>query len=128
MTVVWSCNEWDRLEGQGVTVKRPETFSYRAMIVDYLRSGARWYSAPRPMLLDSLFDVDRDKPAPRNDEPAFDAANVLRPGLMLCNPAQVEARQNAGWRVPLHHPGYTPGRHNAELLQLKTPLWPSLSQ
>jgi N-dimethylarginine dimethylaminohydrolase len=60
-----------------------ETFSYRAMMVDYLKSGAKWYSAPRPMLLDSLFDVDPEKPTPRNDEPAFDAANVLRLGLDL---------------------------------------------
>jgi len=60
-----------------------ETFSYRAMMVDYLKSGARWYSAPRPMLLDSLFDVDPEKPTPRNDEPAFDAANVLRMGRDL---------------------------------------------
>jgi N-dimethylarginine dimethylaminohydrolase len=57
-----------------------ETFSYREMMVDYLKSGARWYSAPKPMLLDSLFDVDLAKPTPRNDEPAFDAANVLRFG------------------------------------------------
>ncbi len=53
------------------------------MMVDYLKSGAKWYSAPRPMLLDSLFDVDPDKPTPRNDEPAFDAANVLRLGRDL---------------------------------------------
>ena len=112
------------LEGQGVTVKRPETwpheqkfstihwesegyynycprdimlvigdqiietpnvirsrfqesFSYRKMLLEYMTAGARWYSAPKPMLLDSLFDVDMDKPTPRNDEPAFDAANVL---------------------------------------------------
>ena len=118
------------LEGQGVTVKRPETwphearfstvnweaegyynycprdimlvigdhvietpnvirsrylesFSYRAMMVDYLKSGAKWYSAPKPMLLDSLFDVEVSKPTPRNDEPAFDAANVLRLGRDL---------------------------------------------
>jgi N-dimethylarginine dimethylaminohydrolase len=57
-----------------------ETFSYREMMVDYLKSGAKWYSAPKPMLLDSLFDVDLAKPTPRNDEPAFDAANVLRFG------------------------------------------------
>ena len=57
-----------------------ETFSYRAMMVDYLKSGAKWYSAPKPMLLDSLFDVDMNKPTPRNDEPAFDAANILRLG------------------------------------------------
>jgi len=60
-----------------------ETFSYRAMLMDYLKSGAKWYSAPRPMLLDSLFDVDLDRPTPRNDEPAFDAANVLRLGQDL---------------------------------------------
>ena len=60
-----------------------ETFSYRTMMVDYLKSGAKWYSAPKPMLLDSLFDVDLDKPTPRNHEPAFDAANVLRLGRDL---------------------------------------------
>jgi N-dimethylarginine dimethylaminohydrolase len=60
-----------------------ETFSYRELLVEYLRSGARWYSAPRPRLLDSLFDVDLDRPTPRNDEPAFDAANVLRLGQDL---------------------------------------------
>ncbi len=60
-----------------------ESFSYRAMMVDYLKSGAKWYSAPRPMLQDSLFDVDLNKPTPRNDEPAFDAANILRLGRDL---------------------------------------------
>ena len=60
-----------------------ETFSYRAMMVDYLKSGAKWYSAPKPMLLDSLFDMDADPPTLRNDEPAFDAANVLRFGQDL---------------------------------------------
>jgi N-dimethylarginine dimethylaminohydrolase len=35
------------------------------------------------MLLDSLFDVDMDRPMPRNDEPAFDAANILRFGRDL---------------------------------------------
>ena len=60
-----------------------ESFSYRTMMVDYLKSGAKWYSAPKPMLLDSLFDVDMDKPTPRNDEPAFDAANILRFGQDL---------------------------------------------
>ena len=60
-----------------------ETFSYRTMMVDYLRSGAKWFSAPKPMLLDTLFDVDLERPVPRNDEPAFDAANVLRLGRDL---------------------------------------------
>jgi len=60
-----------------------ESFSYRTMMVDYLKSGAKWYSAPKPMLLDSLFEVDLAKPTPRNDEPAFDAANILRLGQDL---------------------------------------------
>ena len=60
-----------------------ETFSYRSLLMDYMKSGARWYSAPKPMLLDSLFEVDLSKPTPRNDEPAFDAANVLRLGQDL---------------------------------------------
>jgi N-dimethylarginine dimethylaminohydrolase len=60
-----------------------ETFSYRALLVEYLKSGARWYGAPRPRLLDSLFEVDLNRPTPRNHEPAFDAANVLRLGRDL---------------------------------------------
>lgn len=60
-----------------------ESFSYRALMVEYLKSGSRWYSAPKPMLLDSLFEVDPSRPTPRNDEPAFDAANVLRLGKDL---------------------------------------------
>ena len=60
-----------------------ESFSYRAMMVEYLKAGAKWYSAPKPMLLDSLFDVDLKKPTPRNNEPAFDASNVLRLGQDL---------------------------------------------
>ena len=61
-----------------------ETFSYRTLLIDYMKSGAKWYGAPKPMLLDSLFEgVDLDKPTPRNDEPAFDAANILRFGKDL---------------------------------------------
>ena len=60
-----------------------ESHSYRSLMMEYLKSGAKWYSAPKPMLLDSLFDVDLSKPTPRNDEPAFDAANVLRLGTDL---------------------------------------------
>jgi N-dimethylarginine dimethylaminohydrolase len=63
--------------------RQQESFSYRSMMVDYLKSGAKWFSAPTPMLLDSLFDTDLKKPIPRNDEPAFDAANVLRFGQDL---------------------------------------------
>lgn len=61
-----------------------ESFSYREILLDYMKSGAKWYSAPKPMLLDSLFEgFDPEKPMPRNDEPAFDAANILRFGYDL---------------------------------------------
>ena len=52
MSVVWSFNEWDQLEE--VIVGNP--------------LGAKWYSAPKRMLLDSLFDVDLARSTPRNDE------------------------------------------------------------
>jgi N-dimethylarginine dimethylaminohydrolase len=148
-----------------------ETFSYRALLLDYLKSGARWYSAPRPMLLDALFDVDLTRPTPRNDEPAFDAANVLRfgrdliylvsstgnelggqwlqtmlgedfrihflmgvyygshidstfvalrPGLVLCNPARVNADTLPGilkqWDVIYSPPMENTDRHDADYL------------
>lgn len=57
-----------------------ESHSYRKILLEYLLAGARWYSAPKPMLLDSLFDVDHTYPVPKNDEPIFDAANILRFG------------------------------------------------
>jgi N-dimethylarginine dimethylaminohydrolase len=61
--------------------RQQETFSYRKLLLEYMQSGAKWYSAPRPQLLDSLFEgVDLDKPTPHNHEPAFDAANILRFG------------------------------------------------
>ena len=43
--------------------------------MEYMKLGAKWDSAPKPMLLDSLFEqVDLNKPTPCNDEPAFGAA------------------------------------------------------
>ena len=61
-----------------------ETHSYRTLLIEYMKSGAKWYSAPKPRLLDSLFEgVDPERATPRNDEPAFDAANVLRLGRDL---------------------------------------------
>ncbi|WP_199757732.1 inosamine-phosphate amidinotransferase 1 [Micromonospora sp. Llam0] len=60
-----------------------EAYSYRKILVEYLKAGAKWYSAPKPMLLDSLFTAEQEDLVPRNDEPVFDAANVLRFGRDL---------------------------------------------
>lgn len=58
-----------------------ESWAYRSLLVDYLRRGARWISAPRPTLKDELYGVDVDgDPELQEHEPVFDAANVLRAG------------------------------------------------
>jgi N-dimethylarginine dimethylaminohydrolase len=84
-----------------------ETFSYRTILIEYLKSGAKWYSAPKPMLLDSLFDVDLKRPTPRNDEPAFDAANVLRLGRDLIYQVSSTGNEMGGqWLQTLLGDGY----------------------
>ena len=60
-----------------------ETGSYRRLLMEYYDSGARWFSAPKPLLEDRLFEFDPAAPAPQNFEPAFDAANILRFGRDL---------------------------------------------
>lgn len=58
-----------------------ETFAYKDLLLEYFEGGARWISAPKPRLLDTMYDsrAPRGKRL-RDAEPAFDAANVLRFG------------------------------------------------
>jgi hypothetical protein len=60
-----------------------ETGSYRRLLMEYYDSGAKWFSAPKPLLEDRLFEFDPAAPTPQNFEPAFDAANILRFGRDL---------------------------------------------
>jgi glycine amidinotransferase len=65
-----------------------ETHSYRSILKDYFRQGARWTSAPKPQLSDELFDPQfriPEKGEPINYiltefEPVFDAADFFRCG------------------------------------------------
>lgn len=58
-----------------------ETLSFKPILLDYLRSGSRWVSAPRPRLTDEMYnDAETDGLALCEHEPVFDAANVLRAG------------------------------------------------
>ncbi|MFC9825377.1 inosamine-phosphate amidinotransferase 1 [Streptomyces erythrochromogenes] len=58
-----------------------EPFAYRSMLIEFLRSGSRWLSAPKPQLLDELYDLQAPAGRRLRDlEPAFDAANVLKFG------------------------------------------------
>ncbi|ATY99887.1 amidinotransferase [Streptomyces bacillaris] len=68
-----------------------ETHSYRRILKDYFRRGARWTSAPKPQLTDELFE--QEFRAPKKDEPmryiltefepVFDAADFVRAGRDL---------------------------------------------
>jgi glycine amidinotransferase len=58
-----------------------ETLAYKDLLLEYFQSGARWISAPKPRLLDDLYDDDPNSEIKIRDlEPLFDAANVLRVG------------------------------------------------
>jgi glycine amidinotransferase len=65
-----------------------EIDSYRELLRDYFARGAKWISAPRPELLDDLFDENFDaenlqttKRFVVNEfEPVFDAADFIRCG------------------------------------------------
>jgi glycine amidinotransferase len=65
-----------------------ESDAYRHLLKDYFRRGAKWLSAPKPQLLDALYEVDYDHENPQisskyviNEfEPTFDAADFIRCG------------------------------------------------
>lgn len=65
-----------------------EVHGYRRLLKDYFRQGARWSSAPKPQLLDELYDQDYvegsgDDPMTyvlTDWEPVFDAADFTKCG------------------------------------------------
>jgi len=58
-----------------------ETFGYKKIFQEYFMAGSGWISAPKPQLLDELYDrTDLSRPTLTNKEIAFDAANVIKCG------------------------------------------------
>jgi len=65
-----------------------ETWAYRSLLKEYFKAGARWTSAPKPQLLDFLYDPGYRVPGPDEEacyiitefEPTFDAADFVRCG------------------------------------------------
>jgi glycine amidinotransferase/scyllo-inosamine-4-phosphate amidinotransferase 1 len=58
-----------------------ETFAYKSIMLDYMKSGANWVSAPKPALRDSGYNLtDVESLALLEEEPVFDAANILKVG------------------------------------------------
>lgn len=61
-----------------------ETFAYRNLLLDYMKNGSRWISAPKPCLRDESYNIPPiDHSALNNLEPIFDAANIIRAGKDL---------------------------------------------
>ncbi len=58
-----------------------EPLAYKDLLLEYFNSGTNWISAPKPRLLDEIYNDDPlSEVKVRNLEPLFDAANVLRAG------------------------------------------------
>lgn len=56
-----------------------ETLSFREDFIEYMNDGAKWISAPRPMLKDESYQLDDlSKLTLTEKEPVFDAANILK--------------------------------------------------
>jgi glycine amidinotransferase len=65
-----------------------EMYAYRSLFKEYFNKGARWTSAPKPQLLDELYNFNYSTPKPGEPmryvitefEPVFDAADFMRCG------------------------------------------------
>lgn len=56
-----------------------ETDCFKDIFIEKMESGANWVSAPKPRLADSMYQrEDLSKITLNNEEPVFDAANILR--------------------------------------------------
>ncbi|MEU1377392.1 amidinotransferase [Streptomyces triculaminicus] len=92
-----------------------ETHSYRAILKDYFRRGARWTAAPRPQLTDALFEADFRVPGVGEPvrtiltefEPVFDAADFVRAGRdLFVTRSNVTNRMGIDWLRRHLGPGY----------------------
>lgn len=65
-----------------------EAWAYRSLFKEYFKAGAKWTAAPKPQLLDDLYDSDYTVPTADEPmrhiltefEPVFDAADFVRCG------------------------------------------------
>ncbi len=57
-----------------------EPFAYKELLLEYFEQGAGWISAPKPRLPDGTWNLPGEGPVLADEEPLFDAANVVRAG------------------------------------------------
>ncbi|XP_063104172.1 glycine amidinotransferase, mitochondrial isoform X2 [Cavia porcellus] len=97
--------------------------AYRSLIKDYFHRGAKWTTAPKPMMVDELYDkvtnylgiewmrrhlapdyrvhiISFKDPNPMHIDATF---NIIGPGLVLSNPDrpchQIDLFKKAGWTI-----------------------------
>jgi len=85
-----------------------ETLSYRRILMDYLESGTKWFAAPRPRLLDSVYlPLGGGSFGLDESEPIFDAANVIRIGRDVLYQISCSGnRMGARWLASVLGPAY----------------------
>lgn len=84
-----------------------EAWPYRELFKEYFKAGARWTAAPKPQLLDQLYDPDYRRPiSPETPlkycltefEPVFDAADFVRCGRdIFCQQSHVTNAFGIEW-------------------------------
>lgn len=83
-----------------------EAWAYRSLFKEYFQAGARWTAAPKPQLLDALYDQHYTVPGPEEPmrfvinefEPVFDAADFVRCGRdIFCQTSNVTNHFGIAW-------------------------------
>ena len=75
-----------------------ETFPFRRLLREYFESGAQWIAAPRPQLPNTTYRYTPEGPELTEDEPLFDAANIIRCGTdIFFNVSNTGNRLAARW-------------------------------
>lgn len=83
-----------------------EAWAYRSLFKEYFKAGAKWTAAPKPQLLDVLYDANYTVPTPDEEmryivtefEPVFDAADFVRCGRdIFCQESNVTNKFGIEW-------------------------------
>ncbi|MFN9692864.1 MAG: hypothetical protein ACK52U_13010 [Synechococcaceae cyanobacterium] len=83
-----------------------ECWAYRSLFKEYFKAGAKWTAAPKPQLLDDLYDHHYKAPGPDEPvrfvvnefEPVFDAADFVRCGRdIFCQTSNVTNHFGVAW-------------------------------
>jgi len=87
-----------------------EFFSYRNLVQNYWKKGAKWSAAPKPLCDSELFDENFDTPKQRKSdpneiayvtsesEPCWDAADFIRAGVdLFAQRSQVTNKSGIEW-------------------------------